>query len=64
MLQLKKTIENEVKNCEGQVQELRHKHGQQVEQLNEQLDQAKKVSQTQLLCRCVADKNSQVKLHT
>jgi len=36
-------LEDEVKNRETQLQELRHKHTLQVEQLNEQVDQAKKV---------------------
>lgn len=43
VVQLKKLIEDEGKNHEQQLQDVRHKHGQQVEQLNEQVDQAKKV---------------------
>lgn len=43
VVQLKKLIEDDGKNHEQQLQDARHKHGQQIEQLNEQVDQAKKV---------------------
>lgn len=43
VVQLKKVIDDEVKNHENQLQEVRHKYNQQIEQINEQLDQAKKV---------------------
>lgn len=41
---LKKAMEEEGRNHEAQVQELRQKHSQAVEELNEQLEQAKRVS--------------------
>lgn len=40
-------MEEEGRNHEAQIQELRQKHGQAVEELNEQLEQAKRVT-TQL----------------
>lgn len=43
VVQMKKMLDDEVKNRETQLQELRHKHTLQVEQLNEQVDQVKKV---------------------
>ena len=43
VVQLKKAIEDEVNSHEQQITELRHKQGQQIEQLNDQLDQSKKV---------------------
>ena len=43
VVQLKKVIDEEAKNHENQLQEVRHKYNQQIEQINEQLDQAKKV---------------------
>jgi myosin protein heavy chain len=42
VVQLKKVIEDETKAHEAQIQEVRHKYSQQVEQINEQLDQVKK----------------------
>ena len=44
VLQLKKVLEDDVKTHENQLQEIRHKYSQQTEQINDQLDQAKKVS--------------------
>ncbi len=41
--QLKKTLEEETKVHEQQVADMRHKHNQAFEELNEQLDQAKRV---------------------
>lgn len=41
---LKKAMEEEGRNHEAQVQDLRQKHGQAVEELNEQLEQAKRVT--------------------
>lgn len=41
---LKKTMEEEGRNHEAQIQDLRQKHGQAVEELNEQLEQAKRVT--------------------
>jgi myosin heavy chain 9/10/11/14 len=41
--ELKKRLEDESKQHEAQVQEIRHKHAQQVDQINEQMDQIKKV---------------------
>lgn len=44
MASLKKTMEEEGRNHEAQVQDLRQKHSQAVEELNEQLEQAKRVT--------------------
>lgn len=43
MASLKKAMEEEGRNHEAQIQDLRQKHGQAVEELNEQLEQAKRV---------------------
>lgn len=43
VIQLKKALEDEVKSREVQLQEVRHKNTQQVEQVNVELDNAKKV---------------------
>lgn len=43
VIQLKKALEDEVKSREVQLQDLRHKNTQQVEQVNVELDNAKKV---------------------
>lgn len=43
MTLLKKAIEEESRNHEAQVQEMRQKHTQAVEELTEQLEQAKRV---------------------
>lgn len=40
---LKKAIEEEGRHHEAQVQELRQKHNQAIEELNEQVEQAKRV---------------------
>lgn len=44
MTQLKKTLEEEAKAHEQQLADMRQKHNQAFEELNEQLEQAKKVS--------------------
>lgn len=41
--QLKKTVEEEAKIHEQQMAEMRHKHNQAFDELNEQLEQAKRV---------------------
>ena len=41
--ELKKRLEDETKQHEAQAQEIRQKHALQLEQLNEQIDQIKKV---------------------
>lgn len=41
---LKKAMEEEARNHEAQIQDLRQKHGQAAEELNEQLEQAKRVT--------------------
>ena len=41
---LKKQLEDDVRNHEDQVRDVRSKHGAQLEEMNEQLDQAKRVS--------------------
>lgn len=40
---LKKTLDEEAKVHEQQLAEMRHKHGQAFDELNEQLEQAKRV---------------------
>lgn len=40
---LKKTLEEEAKTHEAQIQEMRQKHSQAVEELAEQLEQTKRV---------------------
>jgi len=44
VVQLKKSLEDEVKSRETQLQDIRHKNSQQLEQVNVELDNAKKVS--------------------
>jgi len=41
--ELKKQLEEAARSNDAQLQDLRHRHTQQLEQLNEQLDQIKKV---------------------
>lgn len=41
--ELKKAIEEESKNHEGQIQEMRQRHATALEELSEQLEQAKRV---------------------
>lgn len=43
VVSLKKAMEEEGRHHEAQVQELRQKHSQSVEELNEQVEQAKRV---------------------
>lgn len=42
--ELKKTIDEETKNHESQIQEMRQRHGTVLEELSEQLEQAKRVT--------------------
>lgn len=42
--ELKKAIEEETKNHEAQIQEMRQRHGSALEELSEQLEQAKRVT--------------------
>lgn len=46
MAQLKRNLEEEAKNHEQVVVELRQKHAQAFDELNEQLEQAKRVTHT------------------
>jgi myosin heavy chain 9/10/11/14 len=46
VLQLKKALEEELKNNEAQLQETRHKHAQQLEQVTSELENTKKVRKT------------------
>ena len=46
---LKKSLEDDATNHEGHLSDLRHKHSQALEQLNEQLDAAKRVSKFESL---------------
>jgi len=43
VIQLKKALEDEVKSRETQLQDVRHKNTQQLEQVNVELDNTKKV---------------------
>lgn len=45
---LKKAMEEEGRSHEAQIQDLRQKHSQTVEELNEQLEQAKRVTHTNI----------------
>lgn len=47
---LKKTLEDEAKTHEAQIQEMRQKHSQAVEELAEQLEQTKRVGSLPSLC--------------
>lgn len=44
--ELKKAIDEEARNHESQIQEMRQRHGTALEELSEQLEQAKRVSLT------------------
>lgn len=44
MAELKKAIDEETKNHEAQIQDMRQRHATALEELSEQLDQAKRVS--------------------
>lgn len=46
---LKKAMEDEGRSHEAQVQDLRQKHSQAVEELNEQLEQGKRVENMMLI---------------
>lgn len=48
MAELKKAIEEETKNHEAQIQEIRQRHATALEELSEQLEQAKRVSRNEL----------------
>lgn len=47
--ELKKAIDEETKNHEAQIQEMRQRHATALEELSEQLDQAKRVSGSYLV---------------
>lgn len=51
MAELKKAIDEETKNHDAQIQEMRLRHGTALEELSEQLDQAKRVSGSHLTTR-------------
>lgn len=44
MAELKKAIDDELRNHESQIQEMRQRHGTALEEISEQLEQAKRVS--------------------
>ncbi|KAI0207651.1 hypothetical protein LSAT2_007632 [Lamellibrachia satsuma] len=46
VMQLKRNLDEEVKAREAQMQDFRHRHTQQVEEVNEQLDQMKRAKQS------------------
>ena len=46
VMELKRAMEEEMKTHEVQVQDMRHRHAQALEQVSEQLEQAKRV------CNC------------
>lgn len=48
MAELKKAIEEETKNHEAQIQEIRQRHATALEELSEQLEQAKRVRRNQI----------------
>lgn len=48
--ELKKAIEEETKNHEAQIQEIRQRHATALEELSEQLEQAKRVSRKWTFC--------------
>lgn len=48
MAELKKAIEEETKNHEAQIQEIRQRHATALEELSEQLEQAKRVRGEQI----------------
>ena len=50
---LKKALDEETRSHEAQVQEMRQKHTQAVEELTEQLEQFKRVSGDSCVCVCV-----------
>ena len=52
--ELKKAIDEESKNHEAQIQEMRQRHGTALEELSEQLEQAKRVNMLsrQKACLC------------
>ena len=58
VVQLKALLDTEVKQRDSQIQELRHKHTQQLEQMNEQFDQLKKVGSLFSLYKCLAACNA------
>jgi len=49
VIQLKKALDDEIKSREVQLQEVRHKNTQQLEQVNNELDNTKKVRYLLLL---------------
>ena len=48
VLELKRAMDDEARNHESAVQDLRHKYTQQLDEANEQLDQTKKVRATEI----------------
>lgn len=46
MAELKKALEEETKNHEAQIQDMRQRHATALEELSEQLEQAKRVRET------------------
>lgn len=47
MAELKKALEEETRNHEAQIQDMRQRHATALEELSEQLEQAKRVSEGQ-----------------
>lgn len=50
--ELKKALDEETKNHEAQFQDMRQRHATALEELSEQLDQAKRV-RPQCICKCL-----------
>lgn len=57
MAELKKALDEETKNHEAQIQDMRQRHATALEELSEQLDQAKRV-RSQGICKCLCVENS------
>lgn len=47
MAELKKAIDEEAKNHDAQIQDMRQRHAVALEELSEQLEQARRVSKTE-----------------
>ena len=53
-MELKKAIDEETQNHEAQVQDMRQRHGTALEELSEQLEQAKRVGLLTGCCRLLS----------
>lgn len=62
--ELKKAIEEETKNHNVQVQEMRQRHSSVLEELSEQLEQAKRVSPSPVLHLQLSSRSSTEETHS